>query len=65
MIPWSTVRVGGKDIYQIIKDNPTRMNEGMFDSIHEAVKKMVGKSLIVKEILVMVLPQVQHVLFVH
>ena len=39
MIPWSTVRVGGKDIYQIIKDNPTRMNEGMFDSIHEAVKK--------------------------
>ena len=39
MIPWSTIRVGGKDIYQIIKDNPTRMNEGMFDSIHEAVKK--------------------------
>ena len=39
MIPWSTVRVGGKDIYQIIKDNPTRMNESMFDSIHEAVKK--------------------------
>ncbi len=39
MIPWSTVRVGGKDIYQIIKDNPTRMNEGMFESIHEAVKK--------------------------
>ena len=39
MIPWSTVRVGGKGIYQIIKDNPTRMNEGMFDSIHEAVKK--------------------------
>ena len=39
MIPWSTVRVGGKDIYQIIKDNPTRMNEGMFESIHESVKK--------------------------
>ena len=42
MIPWSTVRVGGKDIYQIIKDNPTRMNEGMFESIHEAVKKDGG-----------------------
>ena len=39
MIPWSTVRVGGKDIYQIIKDNPDRMNEGMFQTIHEGVIK--------------------------
>lgn len=39
MIPWSTVRVGGKDIFQIIKDNPDRMNESMFKTIHEGVIK--------------------------
>lgn len=37
MIPWSTVRVGGKDIYRIMKDNPERINDSMFEPIHKAV----------------------------
>lgn len=37
MIPWSTVRIGGKDIYRIMEDNPERINTSMFSTIHKAV----------------------------
>ena len=34
MIPWSCVRVGGKDIYSIIRDNPWRIREEDLDRLH-------------------------------
>lgn len=33
MIPWSCVRVGGKDIYSIIRDNPWRITEEDLDKL--------------------------------
>ena len=27
MIPWSTVRIGGKDIYSVVQDNQSRLGQ--------------------------------------
>ena len=27
MIPWSTVRIGGKDIYSVVQDNQSRFGQ--------------------------------------
>ena len=34
MIPWSCVRIGGKDIYSIIRDNPWRIQPEDLDKLH-------------------------------
>ncbi|MDO4482516.1 MAG: L-lactate dehydrogenase [Bacillota bacterium] len=39
MIPWSCVRVGGKDIYSIIRDNPWRIREEDLDLLHAKTMK--------------------------
>lgn len=33
MIPWSTVRIGGKDIYNVVKDNIDRIGENPYDEM--------------------------------
>lgn len=33
MIPWSTVRIGGKDIYSVVRDNETRIGKDPYDDI--------------------------------
>ena len=35
MIPWSSVRIGGKDIYSVVKDNQERIGENPYDKIHK------------------------------
>lgn len=35
MIPWSTVRIGGKDIYSVVKDNVDRIGENPYDDMKE------------------------------
>lgn len=35
MIPWSTVRIGGKDIYSVVKDNVERIGENPYDEMKE------------------------------
>ncbi len=33
MIPWSTVRIGGKDIYSVVKDNQDRLGENPYEQM--------------------------------
>ena len=35
MIPWSTVRIGGKDIYSVVRDNETRIGKDPYDEMHK------------------------------
>lgn len=37
MIPWSTVRIGGKDIYSVVRDNKDRIGENPYDEIKQEV----------------------------
>lgn len=39
MVPWSTVTIGGKDIYSVVRDNEDRMGKDPFDEIlQETIK---------------------------
>ena len=33
MIPWSTVRIGGKDIYSVVRDNEARIGKDPYDEM--------------------------------
>lgn len=33
MIPWSTVRIGGKDIYSVVKDNVDYIGKNPYDEM--------------------------------
>ena len=35
IIPWSAVRIGGKDIYSVVRDNCSRIGENPYDKIHQ------------------------------
>lgn len=54
MIPWSTVRIGGKDIYSVVQDNQSRLGQEPYQQMKKIQFRLVGKFSIVKGILVMV-----------
>lgn len=33
MIPWSSVRIGGKDIYSVVRDNEARIGKNPYDEM--------------------------------
>ena len=35
MIPWSAVRIGGKDIYSVVKDNKDRLGDDPYEEMHK------------------------------
>ena len=35
MIPWSTVRIGGKDIYSVVRDNKDRIGDNPYDEMRK------------------------------
>lgn len=39
MIPWSTVRIGGKSLEKIMEDNPDKLRQDMLEDIHQQVIK--------------------------